>query len=74
MEYPEGLDLMAAIVERAKVDALEGGKTPCPENPNHYCRDCAFELLVDLEDFRLQEEYPDAIELALEVMRLITDG
>ena len=73
MDYQEGLGLMAAIIERAKIDALEGGKTLCPENPNHYCIDCAYKLLQNLEHFRVSEESPDAMEIALEVLRLITD-
>lgn len=69
-EYFEGIDLVAAIVERARMD-YDSDEECQHVNGGHKLRDCSQQLIDRLWTFAGSNPEIDSLDISLECMRLI---
>lgn len=66
--YPQGLELIAAVIERARFDN-DYSKEDCPVG-NHKVYECAASLIFEIDRYAAQNNADDAAEYALEFFHI----
>lgn len=71
-DYPQGLELVAAIVERARLDC-DDDNSSCPVG-DHKAHDCAATLVFAIDTFASKYDGVDASEYAITFFRLVEES